>query len=699
MSDAPALDHAGPRHPEVGRGWLAAIIASSDDAIVSADAEHVITTWNPGAELLYGYTAAEAIGQPVTILLPRDRGEEMSRLVERLQRGERIDRLETVRKHKDGRLIDISISLTPIVDATGRVLGSAAVARDITERKRLDRELSVRTRQQAVVAELSQRALAGDDLSTLLNEAVALIAHTLELEHCTILELLPDGTALRFRAGVGWRDGVVRDALVPTGRGSQAGYTLETGGPVIVHDMREEQRFGPYALLLEHNIVSGISVIIPGQEQPFGVLSMHARQVRPFTADDIHFLEAAANVLASAIKRTSTEQQLRERLEQRVAERTQELSTLLEVSNHVASTLELTPLLGVILAQLSAVVDYTAAGIFIVEGNHVRMLDYRGPRPREAMVGVCIPLAQAVGYQAVLRQDGPVIVDDLSELSPLAEAFRGLPDHLKSTLAGVRSVLVVPLKVMERLIGVVRVDHHLPHAFTPRQASLAVAIANQAAMAIENARLFARAQETATLEERQRLARELHDSVTQALYGVTLYAEAAASTLAAGDPETANANVREIRTIAREALQEMRLLIFELRPSILEQEGLAAALQARLTAVEGRTAGLTTHIAVEADLRLPGRVEEALYRIAQEALNNVFKHAHARTVTVALRRAGPTVRLEIADDGAGFVREAGRGGGIGLHSMQERADLIGARLTIESAPGRGTAVQVEVPRG
>jgi signal transduction histidine kinase len=268
--------------------------------------------------------------------------------------------------------------------------------------------------------------------------------------------------------------------------------------------------------------------------------------------------------------------------------------------------------------------------------------------------------------------------------------------HLQATLLDARSLLVVPLKVKERLIGVLRIDHHLPRAYAPQQASLAMAIANHAAMAIEHARLYARAQDTAILEERQRLARELHDSVTQALYGVTLYAEAAAAALAAGDPAKAGANLREVRDTAHEALQEMRLLVFELRPSILEQEGLAAALQARLTAVEGRTAGLTTRSALDADLRLPARVEDALYRIAQEALNNAFKHAHAHNVAVSLRRAGHIVQLKIVDDGTGFVVEAGHRGGVGLHSMRERAALIGAHLAVESAPGQGTVVRAEL---
>jgi signal transduction histidine kinase len=386
-----------------------------------------------------------------------------------------------------------------------------------------------------------------------------------------------------------------------------------------------------------------------------------------------------------------------ELLEQRVEERTRELSTLLEVSHNVASTLELAPLLGLILDQLQTLVDYTAVAVFMVEEEYLRVLDYRGPLPRERLCGLQLPAAHAPGYQAVLQQGGPVIVDDLQGVDPLAQAFQGLPAHLRATLGDTRSLLIVPLILKDQTIGVVRLDHREPHAYTERHAGLAHAIANQAAVAIENARLYARAQEAAALEERQRLARELHDSVTQALYGVTMYAEAAATLLASGDQQTATTYLREVRNTAQEALKEMRLLIFELRPPILAQEGLVAALQARLAAVEGRIAGLTATFDVQGDLRLPAPVEEALYGIAQETLNNVFKHAQAHTVALTLWQEGQVVRLEIADDGTGFDPAAVQGrGGLGLGGMTERAAQVGGRLMVDTTPGQGTRVRVEV---
>jgi len=204
----------------------------------------------------------------------------------------------------------------------------------------------------------------------------------------------------------------------------------------------------------------------------------------------------------------------------------------------------------------------------------------------------------------------------------------------------------------------------------------------------------------AVAEERNRLARELHDSVTQALYGVTLYSEAAAGHLALGHTDRAAEHLQELQDTAQEALAEMRLLIFELRPPILEELGLVAALQARLQAVEGR-AGLKTEFKTNLEERLPADVEEGLYRITLEALNNALKHAQARSIKVHLRQDERTrteparVTLEIADDGIGFdLATAPERGGMGLSAMEERAAELGATLAIESGTGNGCRVVV-----
>ena len=193
---------------------------------------------------------------------------------------------------------------------------TAALESEIVERRRIEEEMQARVRQQAAIVQVGQCALGLDDLLALMDEACVVVAETLGLEYCKVLELLPDGNNLLLRAGFGWKEGLVGQEKVSAGTQSQAGYSLLSNQPVIVEDLRTETRFIGPSLLLEHGVVSGMSVIIPGRDRPFGVLGAHTVKRRAFNKDDIHFLESVANVLSEAIERKRTEQALRESEEQ-----------------------------------------------------------------------------------------------------------------------------------------------------------------------------------------------------------------------------------------------------------------------------------------------------------------------------------------------------------------------------------------------
>ncbi len=204
-------------------------------------------------------------------------------------------------------------------------------------------------------------------------------------------------------------------------------------------------------------------------------------------------------------------------------------------------------------------------------------------------------------------------------------------------------------------------------------------------------------EQVAILEERQRLARELHDSVSQHLYASSLMAEAVSRTLRGAHREVSEQLLRDLQDSTFEAQRLLRLVIFELRPCSLAQVGLVAALEERLAAVESR-ARMATLLDAELPGPLPAGVEADLFGIAQEALNNALKHARARRVEVSLGEAQGQIRLEILDDGDGFDVAAGRRrGGLGLRGMDERAARLGAELQVNSTVGRGTRVRVVVP--
>jgi signal transduction histidine kinase len=258
----------------------------------------------------------------------------------------------------------------------------------------------------------------------------------------------------------------------------------------------------------------------------------------------------------------------------------------------------------------------------------------------------------------------------------------------------IRGLIQIPIRVAGEVFGIFSADYLEPHCFTEEEKRLLSAFAQRAGTAIEKARLYEREEQIALMQERNRLARDLHDSVTQSLYGVSLYAEVVTQLLKSGDLEKTTTNLQELKGLALDALAEMRMMIYELRPSAFEEEGLVAAIQTRLDSVEGRV-GLNTKINVEGKISLSHKIEEGLYRIAQEALNNVLKHAHAHTITVNLVQDESLVTLEIVDDGVGFdPAQACDSGCLGLKVMEERSQEMNAKLEIISREGKGTRIIV-----
>jgi PAS domain S-box-containing protein len=399
-----------------------------------------------------------------------------------------------------------------------------------------------------------------------------------------------------------------------------------------------------------------------------------------------------------------------ELLEQRVVERTREVSAILEVTHAVNATLELAPLVELVLDRLGSIVEYTDAALMLLDGDDLCISDYRGRSAREQMVGRRIPATSAVVFQAVVRANGVVIVDNLQSEDEVAIAYRQWQEREPfAPWSEPRSVLAVPLRVKGEIIGQLRLDHEQTHFYRQRHADLALAFANQVATAIVNARLFEAERQSresehtaieakAVLEERQKLARELHDSVSQSLYGIGTAAQTARSALRDDhDVEVTAQALDYVVLMADVGLAEMRALISELRPEPLAQEGLVSALERHLDLLLARH-----QVSIEAHLddepELPLAAKEALYRIAREALHNTIKHARARRASVSLKAVEDGYVLEVVDDGVGFDTAAEYPGHLGLASMAERARAAGGRLSIESAAGRGTRVTVQIPR-
>ena len=488
------------------------------------------------------------------------------------------------------------------------------------------------------------------------------------------------------------QDIVASFAPVP---GTSWGLVTEESWAALI---RSSRRYGQLLLLLlTLSAVAPALVVTVGVRrivQPIAELIRAAQEVArgnlgqritASTGDEIEELAEQFNLMAAQLEESYAH------LERKVANRTKELATLNAIAAKVSHSLDLEEILNDALDEALDVMGMERGQAFRLEEEtqDLILMAHRGLPEEFVRYTARLPLGAGAAGQAA-RAGRPIVkkVADYSEgeLRDLIE--RG----------GSQLVISIPLMAKGRTVGAINLGAHNPRSVAPEELSLLAAVGHQIGMAVENARLYEQAQQLAVVKERNRLARDLHDSVTQALYGVMLYAEAAARQLSSGEAGMTSEHLLEIRGTAQEALREMRLLIFELHPPMLKRDGLVAALQARLEAVEGRV-GLKTEFRGGENGRLSLKVEEGLYRIAQEALNNALKHAHASSVTVCLHQDKQAVTLEITDDGTGFDPIAARErGGFGLRGMEERAARLGGKLTVQSSLGKGTRVKVEVCR-
>lgn len=373
--------------------------------------------------------------------------------------------------------------------------------------------------------------------------------------------------------------------------------------------------------------------------------------------------------------------------------RPEQLRSLSIIQRAVVSGLDEQAVLQLIADEACRLTQATQVAIFVLEGNMLRIVATSGESGPRSSIDVRIPLAGSLVEAAIVS-------GQVERLANAAEDTHVTADPRREALIeslGIHSLLLAPLVVEGRAIGAISASHHFPDRFDRRDEQMLTLIADQAALAVENARLRREVQQAAVREERSRLARELHDSVTQSLYSLTLFAEAARSMAERDGDSQLEERVARIGDIAQQALKEMRLLVFELRPSVLDSGGLISALRRRLEAVEGR-AGVDARLVVEDLPSVSGDVEQELYRIAQEALNNSLKHAAATIITVTLRQEADCAVLEVADDGIGFEPSTAKdGGGMGLTSMRQRIEGVGGKLSVESKPGNGTCVTATVP--
>jgi signal transduction histidine kinase len=396
------------------------------------------------------------------------------------------------------------------------------------------------------------------------------------------------------------------------------------------------------------------------------------------TGDELETLAEQFNSMAAQLQASYAH------LEQRVADRTRELATLNAVAAVVSRSLDLEEIMDAALRKTLDSMAMEAGAAFRLEGGDtLSLMAHAGLSDSFLQQVTVLPLRHSLAAQA------------LGEVAPVVRAVSSYPPGaLKAALQeeGLQSVISVPLVAKEEMLGVLNLATRQPRGISPEERSLLASIGQQTGVAVENARLYVQAEASAAAAERTRLARELHDAVSQTLFSASMIADVLPR-LWERDPEEAQRRLDTLRRLTRGAMAEMRTLLWELRPSALLNADMDELLDQLSKAVASR-AQVEIQLDIERVPWLPPEVKLALYRIAQEALNNVVKHASADCVVVSLRVGGEAVELRICDDGRGFDPDDVRQGHFGLGNMAERAEAVGGLLRVESAVGQGTTVAV-----
>ncbi len=370
------------------------------------------------------------------------------------------------------------------------------------------------------------------------------------------------------------------------------------------------------------------------------------------------------------------------------------LLTPIEVFDGLRSTIELRPLLRALLRQANVLVPHAHATVcFHAKEGDVSLVEHWGPLSARALDQVRVSPA-LIGKWPVLFPETPLIVGDLQATTGGAGAVHAaVADTFAPILGFARSLMMIPLKAGTRPVGMLWLAREGPNRFTPRDAQLGWVLANQAAIGLENARLYEQAHESASFEERQRMARDLHDSVTQSLSAMAMMAEVLPGTLD-HNPEVGRRALANLQQMIRGALAEVRSMLVDVHPAALLAVPLVDLLTQLANTVRARRA-IALDLGLDPELLLPPSVHVVFFRVAHEALNNVAKHAGAANAKLVLRRTGDGAALSISDDGIGFTDVEPTFRHLGIRIMHERAASVGATVRIDSAPNRGTTVSLE----
>lgn len=568
-----------------------------------------------------------------------------------------------------------------ITDESGQIIQYSGVVQDITERKQAELALWEKmeeSQKRAQELEAITRVSSSMRLAQTPGELVEIILQNLtQLLNASFATLaFLEGNRLVFENNaVGEKP--ARKLIVPAHNPLFQGV-IQSGRPITLRQP-DKQAFSQLPEELSkpllrlccleiHPLVSSndtVGIILLGFDQKCGL-----------TNEQVNLIGAIVQMAGNAINRMLSA----EEVENLLKRREQELESIYQITSAASRPLDTSSALQDALTLTLNAAQAVWGRIFLLneeEGTPEWIIDTRSGTQPAAPFPDDFP--DEIVNNIILNQ---------------RPAFAPEPNTLKEEETGLQYV-GLPMRIQDRVTGVLILGKPHGGKITVEELTLLSFIADHLALVIENARLYKKAEQAAIAGERSRLARELHDSVTQLLYSANLYAAGAQQYAALGNLKDTKGYLEQIGGLTQQALKEMRLLVYEMRTSELTKGGLISALQNRLDAVERRSSMIVDFHAPET-CNLPPKIEDHLYRIALEALNNTLKHAGASHLWMDIHQSEEQIDLVLEDDGCGFDPTLSTGG-IGLNTMTERSEMMDGAINITSRPGRGTRVEVKVP--
>lgn len=660
------------------------------DFVFCIDLEGKITFANSAVLSILGYRPEELTGQHFTTILT---GESQPVALGHFQRNVQGRGPRTVYElemlGKDGRRIPMEIHGTNVYE-NGVVAGVRGIARDISDRRHAEDRQRHHIHELRTINRIGQQIASVLDLDQLLPFIVEAVQKDSEYHYVNVFLLDVSGKNMVLRATSGdYGYALPLGTELKIGEEGIVGWVAQSGRPMLVNDVAKEPRY--YATRELQFTRSEPAIPVKLGHQIVGVLDIESDRLGAFDDADLRSAKTLADQIAVAIRNAELFEAERKRRE--------ETATILRITRAVNSTLLLDEVLRVAANSIGKTVGVPDCGMYFLDETGTKLVPGQGSDT---------PLIKQLGKKCTDTPldvtSSPYLEEILQTKQPVISTHADTdPRTNKSVIDafGIKSLLAVPFVARDRVLGIAMVTAHEGYYdFRPEQVELASGIANSVALAIENACLYERTQRLAVTEERNRLAREIHDTIAQGLTGIILQLEAA-DQLAESNPERARMRVQKATALARSSLQEARRSVWNLRPTPLEDRKLVDAIRQELDRLV-EEAPWETSFRLEGDAApLSGETENGLYRIVQEVLNNVRKHAEASRVDVSLGFEGNTASLQIRDNEVGFdpatAHSASADGGFGLLGLRERARLLGGTLKIESAPGRGTVMEVEIP--